>query len=958
MVEFPDGVVTFLFTDIEGSTRIWEQFPEEMRHSLRRHDALITQTITEKGGTVIKPRGEGDSFFTVFGRATEAVEAATALQRSLVTEPWHPSITLRVRVALHTGEADLRDGDYYGSTVNRCARLRSIAHGGQTLLSLATYELVRDCLPAEVSLKDMGTHRLRDLQRPEQVFQLLHSSLPDGFPPLRSLNTIPNNFPQQLTSFVGREQEIQEVLHLLKTTRLLTLTGTGGCGKTRLALQVGAEVLENYADGVWFIDLAPVNDPALIPQTVATVLNVKEEASRPLTDTLVNYLKYKSALLIFDNYEHLIVARDLLAGLIQQSSPSLRFLATSREILGIAGEVIWRVPSLSTPAVNTVPALEGLAQFEAVRLFIDRAILARPSFTVTNETAPAIAQICQRLDGIPLAIELAAARVRVLSVEQINQRLSERFRLLTGGSRILLPRQQTLRALIDWGYNLLSEIEQKLFRRLSVFVGGWTLEAAEAICAGEGIDEFEILDLLSALVDKSLVVLEERQEESFRYRLLETLRQYGHEKLAAAEQAELEQRYRSFFFNLATAAEPHLQSADASVWLEQLEMEINNFRAVLVGYATQPDAAELTLVLSLLKFCIGRGYWTEGRQWLESLLQRDRVASTPSRAQVVTELGSLALRQGDFAVARSLYQESLELYQHLANLNGVADQLFNLGTVALCQGDYTIARSLYADSLQIQRSLPDPSGTGRLLFTLGLMAENQGDYAAAHSFYQESYDLWEQLGDRYFLAYVLGGLGSLAENQGDYEQARSFYESSLTLRQELGDRQSLAYSSFSFASLAEKQGDYAKAQSLYEQSLAAQRELGDKLGMTYSLRGFGLVAEKQRDFELARSLYQQGLHQCRELQEKLNTAFCLEGLARVMAIQQNWKQAVQWWGAAASLRGAIGCPIPPIEQGYNQQAIEATKASIDQTAFDTAWIYGQTTDLATIVEAALEVYKG
>ncbi|NJN85103.1 MAG: tetratricopeptide repeat protein [Leptolyngbyaceae cyanobacterium SL_7_1] len=786
------------------------------------------------------------------------------------------------------------------------------------------------------------------------MFQLLHSSLPATFPPLRSLNTIPNNLPQQLTSFVGREREIQEVIQLLKTSRLLTLTGAGGCGKTRLALQVGAEVLENYPDGVWFIDLAPVNDPSLIPQTVAAVLKLKEEPGRPLTETLLNFLKYKSALLIFDNYEHLITARDLLAGLIQQSNPSLRFLATSREILSIVGEVIWRVPSLSIPTVNTSPLPESLTQFEAVRLFIERATLARPSFSVNRENAPAIAQICQRLDGIPLALELAAARVRVLSVEQINQRLNERFRLLTGGSRILLPRQQTLRALIDWGYNLLSDIEQRLFRRLTVFVGGWTLEAAETICAGDGIESFEILDLLSALVDKSMVVLEERPNEGVRYRLLETLRQYGQDKLTPAERLVLEQHYRSFFSDLAAAAEPYLQTPDAKFWWAQLEAELNNLRAVLVSYETSENAeAEVSLVLNLLKFWIGRGYWAEGQHWLESVLQRDRVKTPDSRALVLSELGMMALRQGDFVVARSLYETSLALYQQLNQPNGTADQLFNLGTVALCQGDYTIAQVFYAQSLDIQRSLSNLPGVGKLLFTLGVIADNQGDYTTAQALYQESHNLWQELGDRYLVAYALNGLGNLAEKQGNYEDAQSYYDHCWAIRQELGDRQSLAYSLLSFGSLAGKQGDYAKAQSFYEQSLAIQRELGDKLGMTYSLRGYGLVAEQWGDLQQARSLYQEGLSHCCELQEKLNTAFCLEGLARVAAAQHQYKSAAQWLAAAAELRITTGCPIPPLEQRHTEQAIEATKTALGAADFAQEWSNGRTTDLVTILQSAI-----
>jgi class 3 adenylate cyclase len=480
----PTGTITFLFTDIEGSTRLWEQQPEAMEAALARHDALAADAIQRHEGTLVKHRGEGDSLFAVFARAADAVAAAVALQQALITEPWPAQTVPRVRLALHTGDAVLRDGDYFGPAVNRCARLRAVAHGGQLLLSSATQELVRDALPEGVTLRELGEHRLRDLARPERVFQLLHPDLPADFPPLASLNTLPNNLPQQVTSFIGREKEMAEVRRLLDKTRLLTLTGSGGTGKTRVSMQVAADLLEGEGDGVWLVELAPLADPALVPQAVATALGIREEPGKPLSQTLVDFLKPKRLLLLLDNCEHLLAACAELAEQILRHCPGVQILATSREGLNIPGETTYRLPSLSLPDPRQLPSsVEGLTQYEAVRLFIDRATAAVPSFTVTNQNAPAVAQLCVRLDGIPLAIELAAARVKALSVEQINARIADMFRLLTGGSRTALPRQQTLRAAIDWSYDLLSEKEKILLRRLSVFAGGWTLEAAEQVCA-------------------------------------------------------------------------------------------------------------------------------------------------------------------------------------------------------------------------------------------------------------------------------------------------------------------------------------------------------------------------------------------------------------------------------------------------------------------------------------------
>jgi class 3 adenylate cyclase len=482
-LNLPTGTVTFLMTDVEGSTKLWERFPDQMRAVMARHDAIASEVIARNNGLLLKSRGEGDSLFTVFDRASDAVAAALDLQQTLLTEPWPPSIPIKVRVALHTGEADLREGDYYGSTVNRCARLRGIGHGQQVLLSSSTAQLARPTLPEGAGLLEHGHHQLRDIEGTEEVSQLLHPKLPTDFPPLRSTHA--TNLPRQLTSFVGREKEIAEVRRLLGTAPLLTLTGSGGCGKTRLAIEVAGEVLTEYQDGVFLVELAALADPALVPQTTAAALGVREEPGRPILQTLVDHLKEKRLLLLLDNCEHLLDASAQLADTLLRSCAKLQILASSREGLGISGETSYRIPSLSMPEPKPTVTADEIHDYEAIRLFEERARAAQPSFSVNDQNAPSVAQLCVRLDGIPLAIELAAARVKALSVEQIAARLDDRFRLLTGGSRTALPRQQTLRAMIDWSYDLLTPKEQTLLRRLSVFAGGWTLEAAEKVCADD-----------------------------------------------------------------------------------------------------------------------------------------------------------------------------------------------------------------------------------------------------------------------------------------------------------------------------------------------------------------------------------------------------------------------------------------------------------------------------------------
>jgi class 3 adenylate cyclase len=473
MGSLPSGTVTFLFTDIEGSTQLWEKHPEAMKNALAKHDSIVRAAIESNAGAVIKTTGDG--VHAVFETALDAVQAALIGQRALKNPIC--DLQIKVRMGLHTGEAELRASDYHGQSLNRAARIMSVGHGGQVLLSSVTAELAREHLSADVTLLDLGEHRLKDLIRPEQLYQLLASDLPGEFPPLHSLNAFPNNLPSQLTSFIGRERELGEARKLLSSARLLTLIGPGGTGKTRLSFQLAADQLSDFKDGVWLVELAQLSGPSFILSTVASVLELHEVQGIQLIHVVVDYLRAKQLLLLLDNCEHLVEASAQIADQLLHACPQLKIIASSREALGIDGETVFRVPSLSLPGTPS----HSLMDYEATRLFIDRASKAEPRFRLTDNNAPSITQICQRLDGIPLAIELAAARVKLFTPEQIAERLDDRFKLLTGGSRTALPRQQTLRALIDWSYQSLNEAEQRALRRLAAFSGGWTFEAAEAV---------------------------------------------------------------------------------------------------------------------------------------------------------------------------------------------------------------------------------------------------------------------------------------------------------------------------------------------------------------------------------------------------------------------------------------------------------------------------------------------
>jgi predicted ATPase/class 3 adenylate cyclase len=833
--ELAEGTVTFLLTDIEGSTKLWLQHPDAMRVALARHDQLLTAEIEYYGGTILKQRGEGDSCFAVFSRATSAVAATASLQRALVLEPWPAEVRLHVRVALHTGEAELREGDYYGPAVNHCARLRAVAHGGQTLLSQTTAALVRDDLPEGVSLRELGAHRLKDLQRPEPIFQLLHPNLPAEFPPLRSLEAFAHNLPLQLTRFIGREREMAAVKRLLQSARLLTLTGAGGCGKTRLALQVAADLLPEYPDGVWLVELAALADPALVPQTVAAVLGVQEESDRPLLVTLGDYLRTRTLLLVLDNCEHLLAACTQLTEGVLRGCPNLRVLATSREGLGIAGEQIYRVPSLPVPDPKQLPSLERLQEFEAVSLFTDRAILSQPDFAVTEVNALAVAQVCHRLDGIPLAIELAASRVKALPVEAIAERLADRFRLLTGGSRTAPSRQQTLRALIDWSYNLLSEAERRLLRRLSVFSGGWTLEAADAVCAGDGIEVWEVLDLLSRLVEKSLVVYEDKEGEA-RYHLLETVRQYSRDRILEAGEAEgVRHGHRDYFLELAERAEPAIGGADQVEWLKRLDAEQDNLRAALERCREASDVeVGLRLAVALGPFWLKRGAFGEGRQWLEgSLLEGSRSgesnASASTRAKALLWVGRHAHHQGDLTSSRSFLEEGLALAREVGETWVAVVALVHLGFVVASQGDYGRAAVFANEALAIAQQIGDKRLLACSLDSLGVVARLQKEYERAVAFHAECLALARDLGDKWWVAVTLGSLAVEMRGLGDYEQARAFHSEQLALALELDEKREIASCLDGLAGLALGQGQAERAARLMAVAEALRQAIGTSL---------------------------------------------------------------------------------------------------------------------------------
>jgi predicted ATPase/class 3 adenylate cyclase/DNA-binding XRE family transcriptional regulator len=783
----PSGTVTFLFTDIAGSTQLWEQHPQAMPGALARHEALLRQAIGARGGVVVKSTGDG--MHAVFARATDGVLAALAAQRSLAAEAWGPIGLLRVRMALHTGVTEERDGDYFGPPLNRVARLLAAGHGGQTLLSLATAELVREQLPPDADLRDLGVHRLKDLTYPEQIFQLVAPDLPTTFPPLNSLDLHRTNLPAQPTLLIGRDQEVAAVCALLRgpEVRLLTLTGPGGTGKTRLGLQVAAELLDAFVDGIYFVDLAPIRDANLVVSTIAQTLGLTERGDQPLLDRLRAYLRDKRLLLLLDNFEQVVDAAPVVAELLA-ACPQLKVLVTSRTPLQLRDEQQFPVPPLALPDLHRLPKLAALSQYAAVALFIQRARAVQLDFAVTNATAPALAEICHRLDGLPLAIELAATRVKLLPLPALLARLDNRLKLLTGGARDLPIRQQTIRATIAWSYDLLTAAEQRLFRYLSVFVGGCTLESAEAVCNELNIEnEISILDGLATLVDTSLLRRGEGADSEPRCVMSETIREYALEQLEASGEVDsVRQRQAAYLLALTERASQKFSGSAQVVRLARTNAEYANLWAVLV-WAAERGAIEIGVRLVLAWELLWRSHVIEGRRWFETFLPHRSSLPLALQVRVLSQAGNLATMQGDYPGAQALLAESLALARGLGDKPGIATALDLLGFMATAQGHYRQVLEFLEESRALFQELGDMGAIAVTLIRLGEVMSLQGDYARAVALCQESLTLAQERDDTLLVGWAFYALGTLAQRQAEPGQARAWLAKSLPVFQEAGD---------------------------------------------------------------------------------------------------------------------------------------------------------------------------
>lgn len=917
MTAYPTGTITFLLTDVEGSTVLWEQYPEAMRAAMARHDALIEQVVANSGGMLVRPRGEGDSRFAVFETAAGAVRAAAEIQSALTSGLVEFPFPVRVRSGLHTGAADWRDGDYYGSAVNRCARIRGLAHGGQTLLSQATAELIRDDLSQGFRLVELGTHRLRGLTRPETLFQLWLPDGPNEFPPLASAGSVPNNLLVPPTAIIGRRREVADITGLLadEAVRLVTLTGPGGTGKTRLSLELGHELLERFPDGVFFVDLAPIADPALVPTTVAHALGLREGGGRPPFDSLKEYLAARRMLLILDNLEQIITAASFVANLLAVA-PKLKALVTSRIPLNLRGEREYPLATLPVPPPGTAPTPEQLLDYESVRLFTRQARAARPAFELTPENAAAVAGICRRLDGLPLALEIAAARIRIFPPAALLNRLDQSMKLLVGGAADLPERHQTVRAAIDWSYALLTPEEQRVFARLSVFVGGFTFETAEAVANWDGA--LDIVSGIESLVRNSLARQVDWPDDEPRFDMLQTIRDYAQEKLA--ESGELSAAgfaHASYFSTFAEQAMHRIMSREAMRWLPRTEADHDNYRAAMAWGLQTPGAAGLAArVASFLSwFWFRHSHFHEGREWTERIVRATDGEETEAAAMAHAAAAMMANWNGDLSIAL----DHIDLATRLADGMGIEMNQ------AACR------------------------------FFYGVILLNQGKHQPAYGYLSSAAELFNQLQWHWLQTTSLVHQSNAALGLGQPEQALRMLDAAYPAIREMGDQYQISWCLQNYGEIARAQGDYARARAYYREAESWAREAEAPAEDARLAHNYGYLALHEGDRDEAESLFRQSLDMFRVMVMKRGICECLAGLAAVGAARGRFTWAAPLLAAAETQLHSYGAAWWAADQVEVDQTRARLREALGETEFDRLWRQGRDMSLeaAMAYEAAV-----
>lgn len=904
----PSGTVSFLFTSIEDASLTSGNGLDLAQKARAQCEAILVNAVEANGGYAYK--AVAGLVQAAFDTAQKAVQAAVDAQHGFqALTPAGEWGDLRVRMALHTGVTEEREHDYFGPILNRAARVMAVCQPGQVLLTEASQELVVDSLPAGVTLRDLGQHRLRDLIRPERIYQLVIADLPSDFPPLQTLDALPHNLPLQPTPLVDRFKELADCCELLRRDDawLLTLTGPAGVGKTRLALQIAAELLDDYADGAFFVPLSLVTDAGRVATVIADTLGVRENTGEPVATSLRNYLRDKQMLLVLDNFEQVVDAA-MLVGDLLESAPRLKLLVTSRTSLRLSAEKEYPIPPLELPDREDLPAVDELMRYPGIELFVQRAQAADPSFTLTTEDAQIVVDICHRLDGLPLNIELAAARIKVMSPQQMLQRLGSRLKFLTGGARDLPFRQQTLRATLDWSYNLLDEAEKALFALVSVFAGGSSLAAIESVAftsEGPGAPpfdpaEFDLLTVLESLVDKNLLRQQAPRgdtafpEDEPRFVMLESIREYAFERLKASGDGEaIRLRHARHFLALAAAAEVGMAGNGQVSWLDRLEMEHENLREAL-RFALEVPNPDLGLALgsALWRFWYIRSHYSEGRKWLGDLLALPGgTARTAVRAKALKGAGNLAYMQGNLREAQALQDESRSISEELGDNGALAASFNNLGHLAWRQGEYDTAHDYLDKGLELSRLAHDRTLEALNLNNLGMLFFEQGDYSQSRDFHSQSLAIFTELGDEWGMAMTYNDLGNVLFELGDYDGARSLHEKGLALQTRLHNKHGVARALNYLGVIAHNRSDYTEAGAQFRRALKAFRDLGDTRGVADALHNLGKVAYRQGLYLAARGDFEESLGLREELGDNRAIAESRNNLGLVALAQGDYEYA-------------------------------------------------------------------